>query len=244
MHKINKLICLDFGNTRLKGAYYENSIFKADFNIINDDPKNIENILNLYQPQTSILSSVIQHNVEVEAVLQKNTKFHLLTNQSKLNFTTPVNKPSSIGTDRIALIAGGIELFPDSHILIICIGTCITYNFVNIFQEFLGGNISPGLTIRLKSLHDNTAKLPLLEFEANFPKIGYDTKTNIISGVVLGLTYEINGIIEDYLNKYSKINVILTGGDMDFFVNRLKYKIFADPNLLFNGLKTINEKNN
>ena len=243
MNSIQKSICLDFGNTSLKVAYFENNQFIEQCTV-QDTIESMEEIIKKYKPSKSILSSVINHNIEIEEVLKSKTRFHKLSHNSKLNFTTPIGSPANIGADRIALVEAGIALFPNKHLLIICLGTCITYNFVNIFSEFLGGGISPGLGIRLKSLNDFTALLPLVKPTHEFPLIGYDTKTNILSGVILGIEHELNGIIKNYLDKFAKINVILTGGDMLFFENRIKYKIFADQHLIFKGLNSINEKNN
>jgi type III pantothenate kinase len=80
-------------------------------------------------------------------------------------------------------------------------------------------------------MHEYTALLPLIEAENQFPLIGYDTKTNLLSGVIFGMSSEIDGIIDAYALKYNNFNVLLTGGDMPFFVPHLKNKIFADPYL-------------
>ena len=97
--------------------------------------------------------------------------------------------------------------------------------------------------MRFKSLQTFTAKLPLIKAEWNFPLVGYDTKTNILSGVMLGMAKEIDGIIEAYTEKYSNFNVVLTGGDAPYFARHLKSKIFADPELIFKGLYAISEYN-
>jgi type III pantothenate kinase len=83
-----------------------------------------------------------------------------------------------------------------------------------------------------------------VEAENGFPLIGYDTKTNLLSGVILGMAKEIDGIIDAYALKFNNFNVLLTGGDMAFFVPHLKNKIFADPYLIYKGLYAISEFNN
>jgi type III pantothenate kinase len=99
------------------------------------------------------------------------------------------------------------------------------------------------MEIRFRSLHEFTAKLPLVRKEWNFPLIGYDTRTNILSGVILGMAKEIDGTIDLYKEKYGNFNVLLTGGDTPHFVSYLKNEIFADPDLLFKGLYAIGENN-
>ena len=97
------------------------------------------------------------------------------------------------------------------------LGSCITYNFINQYHQFLGGSISPGMEMRFKAMHVFTAKLPLVQKDWNFPIIGYDTKTNLQSGVIAGITYEIDGFIDFYARKYGNFNVVLTGGDSGLF---------------------------
>ena len=201
-------------------------------------------MLEKYRPGRSILSSVINHPVEIETLLEKNGGFHLLNpKQSKLPFTTPVGKPETIGTDRLALCAAAVQLFPNQNNLIIGLGTAVTYNFLNNRNQFLGGGISPGMIMRMKALNNFTAKLPIVEPDWNVPLVGYDTKTNIQSGVVLGLAHEIDGFISDYRQKYRAFNVLLTGGDHVHLASHLKSMIFADSDLLFKGLYAICECN-
>ena len=237
-------LCFDFGNTRLKCAVFEGRDFKEERVLENTDTAAVQQLINEYKPAKSILSSVIKHPPELEELLAEHTRFHKLGHTSKLPMTTPVGKPETIGSDRLAIVAAAVDLFPQKHNLAIGLGTCITYNYVNNAHEFLGGSISPGMNMRFRAMHEQTALLPLVKAESNFPLVGYDTKTNLLSGVILGMAKEIDGIIEAYSLKYSNFNVLLTGGDMGFFVPHLKNKIFADPNLIYKGLYAISEYNN
>ncbi len=236
-------ICFDFGNTRLKAALFEKDQLKEIIILDNDHKETIENIVQQYQPEFSILSSVVNHQPAVEEVLNNRTNFHKLSHLTKLPFTTPVGKPETIGADRLALCAAAVYLFPNKNNLAIGIGTCITYNFINNQNQFLGGSISPGLEMRFKSMNQLTALLPLVKMEWNFPLIGYDTRTNLLSGVAWGMAKEIDGIIDAYAEKYGNFNVQLTGGDTLHFAPLLKNQIFADPQLIFKGLYAISEYN-
>jgi type III pantothenate kinase len=82
-------------------------------------------------------------------------------------------------------------------------------------------------------MNEHTALLPLVQKDWNFPVIAYDTKTNLQSGVIAGITFEIAGFIDYYAEKYGNFNAVLTGGDSAYFAGQLKYKIFADLNFLF-----------
>jgi type III pantothenate kinase len=132
---------------------------------------------------------------------------------------------------------------PEYNNLVIGLGSAITYNYINRFRQFVGGSISPGMEMRFKSLELFTAKLPLIEPHWNFPLLGYDTKTNIQSGVIIGMAKEIDGIIEAYEERYEKLNVLMTGGDAHYFMPFLKKRITVDPDLIFKGLYVISECN-
>ena len=236
-------LCFDFGNTRLKCAYFSGKELQKVIVLDNDDTKTIQECIDTFHPERSILSSVIHHNPSVEKILQETTRFHKLDHNSKVPITTPVGKPDTIGADRLALSVAAVDLFPGKNNLIIGLGSAVTYNFINKYKEFMGGGISPGMDMRFKSLKVFTAKLPHVTAEWNFPLVGYDTKTNILSGVILGMAKEIDGMIELYEERYNNFNVLLSGGDMHYFTRFLKKKIFADPDLIFKGLYAISEYN-
>ena len=237
-------LCFDFGNTRRKVAIFNNDEIVKAIVLKDDSNETIQSLINEYKPQKSILSSVIDHNPAMEELLISKTRFHKLNHLTRLAFTTPVGKPETIGADRLALTAAAVHFYPTKNNLVIGLGTCITYNFINKYHELVGGGISPGMEMRLKSLSHFTAKLPLIEADSNVPLIGYDTKTNILSGVILGMAYEIDGFINEYAKKFGNFNVLLTGGDIVHLASHLKNKIFADPDLIFKGLYAISEVNN
>jgi type III pantothenate kinase len=239
-----KTICFDFGNTRFKAAIFENENFVEEIVLPDDETATIEQLLADHDPQKTILSSVVEHNPEIENVLEARTAFHKLSHLTKANFTTPVGKPETIGADRLALSAAAIHFYAGKNNLVVALGSCITYNFINQYGEFIGGSISPGMEMRFKAMQILTAKLPLVQKDWNFPLIGYDTKTNMQSGVIAGITYEIDGFITEYARKYSNFNVVLTGGDTSYFAGQLKNRIFADPYFLFKGLYALSETNN
>jgi type III pantothenate kinase len=228
----------------LKCAIFDNRELQEVLVLPNDSNETIQQLIDKYRPAKSILSSVVNHNPEMEQLLSAATHFHKLNHLSKIPVTTPVGKPQDIGADRLALMVAAVDLFPNKNNLVIGLGSAITYNFINKYHEFLGGGISPGMEMRFKSLKMFTAKLPLVEKDWNLPLIGYDTRTNILSGVILGMAKEIDGMIDAYAEKYGNFNVVLTGGDAPYFVYHLKNRIFADPDLIFKGLLAISEHNN
>jgi type III pantothenate kinase len=237
-------LCFDFGNTRMKCAVFTDGEFTGEHVLDNDREETIQALIDQYHPARSILSSVIEHNPAIEGLLARETRFHKLGHTSRLPVTTPVGKPETIGADRLALVVAATDLFPGKNNLVIGLGSAITYNYVNKYKEFIGGGISPGMEMRFKSLQVFTAKLPLVKADWNFPLAGYDTRTNILSGVILGMAKEIEGIVEAYEEKYANFNVLLSGGDAALLSRFLKKQYFADPYLIYKGLYVISEYNN
>jgi len=237
-------LCIDFGNTLQKAAFFRGNQLSEVLPFSDDLPGSLLQMLDRLQPDRAILSSVIDHSEEIPAMLAQKTMFHLLeAGKSNLSFTTPVGKPSTIGADRLALCAAAVMMYPNQNNLIIGLGTAVTYNFMNVRNQFLGGGISPGMYMRMSALNNYTAKLPVVAPDWNVPLVGYDTKTNIQSGVVLGMAYEIEGFITAYRQKYKAFNVLLTGGDSVHLAPHLKSLIFADRDLLFKGLYAICDLN-
>ena len=237
-------LCLDYGNTRLKYIIFHDHLLHAQGTLEDAGPAAVSPLLDKYSPDKCILSSVVDHDPELEILLGARTKFHKLSHLTKLPFTVPVGKPETVGADRLALVAAAVTFFPGKHNLVIGLGTAITFNFITQDHQFLGGSISPGMEMRFRSLHEFTAKLPLVKKDWVFPLIGYDTRTNILSGVILGMAAEIDGIIDSYAAKYGNFNVVLTGGDSTYFARHLKNRIFADPDFLYKGLYALSETNN
>lgn len=237
-------LCFDFGNTRKKAAVFHGNEMKESVVLPDDSAETMQALISRVKPDKSILSSVIDHNPAMEEMLAAASRFHKLSYLTKLAFTTPVGKPETIGADRLALAAAAVHFYPSSHNLVIGMGSCVTYNLINKYHEFVGGAISPGLEMRLKALNYYTAKLPLIKADSNVPLVGYDTNTNILSGVVLGLAKEIDGFIAAYRERYRNFNVLLTGGDIVYLASHIKNRIFADPDLIFKGLYAISEVNN
>jgi type III pantothenate kinase len=237
-------ICVDLGNTNYKAAIFqgdrlvESYLFKPQEAIAK-----LKELIQLYNPQKSILSSVVNHEEGICQLLREHTKHIKLGLDTKLPFLNAYGSPETLGHDRLALVAGLSRQFSGENSLVISIGTCITYNFLAKNNAFRGGAISPGVEIRLRGMSDYTAKLPLISREGHVSLLGYDTETSLRSGVINGVASEIDGMIVRFEDQYGKINAVLTGGDAPFFVSRLKNKIFADTHFLFKGLYAILEHN-
>lgn len=228
-------LIIDQGNTNIKFFLFSDnkikknfifSIKKIDFNFLNDFNIN------------SVIYSSVSGEIEHILKLSEKKNFIKLSVSTKLPIKN-LYKSATIGLDRLAAVTGACKLFPDKNILIIDVGSAITFDFISSKKEYHGGNISPGLKLRYKALNNYTKNLPLLEPENNNVFLANNTKDAIIAGVQLGLLFEIEKYIEN-LNKLNRNFLpILTGGDAEYFEKKIKYPIFAQPNLVAIGLNEI-----
>ena len=161
------------------------------------------------------------------------------------NWQTPIpianhyGTPQTLGTDRLASAIGAWSLQPGSELLIIDAGSCLTIDFVSSEGAYLGGNISPGLRMRLQAMHEHTARLPLVDAEGTVPELGYNTETALRAGAVNGIRSEIEGYIHRFSAKYPDLLVFLTGGDEISLAECEETRIFADPFLVARGLNHV-----
>ncbi len=240
--KIQKMILtIDVGNTRIKAAVFEGDTILESFVFGKKELENkIKNILKKNQSITHLVVSSVG-DVEKQSFLtfEKVLEVHFVSNEDIFPFINNYGTPKTLGVDRMVLAAGATLLYPNQNRLIIDAGTCVTYDFVDENNVYQGGAIAPGLRLRYESLHQFTAKLPLLSVASPEGYIGKSTSESIHSGVVNGLVYEIDGFIDEYKASSSKIIIILTGGDADFLAKRLKNTIFANSNFLLESLNQI-----
>jgi type III pantothenate kinase len=223
-------LILDIGNTLVKLAVYKKKrlLYKTSFPL-GELVEVYRNTKKSY-PELSavIISSVGRMPKSNIAVIKEDLRVLELNHLTKVPFNNLYASPKTLGVDRVALVSASVDQFPNKNVLIIDAGTCVTYDFINQNNDYLGGAISPGLRLRYKSLNTLTANLPLLETKQPLNIIGDSTASSIHSGVVYGLVKEIDGLIDHYRSQYQDLTVILTGGDAGFLSNQLKNSIFAN----------------
>lgn len=232
------ILAIDVGNTRIKGAVFENdTLFEAFvFNKL-ELQISIENILNSYAKIMAIvISSVSDTEKQAFESFKERVNIHFVSHKDQFPFINNYETPLTLGVDRMVLASGATLIYPNQNRLVIDAGTCVTFDFIDKNDNYLGGAISPGLRLRYEALHNFTAKLPLLSNKKPENFIASSTTESIHSGVVNGLVYEMDGFIEQYKTIYPNFIIILTGGDTDFLANQLKNTIFANSNFLLESL--------
>ena len=236
-------LILDVGNSLLKIALFKKSELIQKFKFSENYKRNIENIISKNNVTHSIISNVGRIDDSIINILKESTNLLLVSNQLKVPFKNLYKSKNTLGQDRLALVSAAAFKFPKENVLIVDVGSCITYDFKNNNNEYLGGGISPGISMRFKSLNTFTSNLPLIDFDSIHQLIGNNTNNSINSGVINGTISEINGIIQQYNQEFKNIRIILTGGDSNFLLKRIKNSIFADQNFLLVGLNKLLEDN-
>ena len=236
---MNYILTIDIGNTRAKYAVFEDEklIETSVFNPYNDD---LKDITTKYSQLKKVILSSVGGKIEECLNQLKNHEVITLSGETPLPFKLKYEDKSKVGSDRLVAVAAAMAEKPNQNNLIIDIGTCITYDILTSDNYHLCGPISPGINLRFKAMNDHTVKLPLCKPSMDDINIICDSTEDCLhSGVIGGISYEIEGFIKAYSNIYKDLNVFIIGGDNIFFENKLKNCIFADANFTFNGLRYI-----
>ena len=237
-------LVIDIGNTFIKIAVFDKrKIIWQDKAKPQQFLEKCSNLLTQYPDIQNLIYAASGH-VEDQWLeyFKANFKVFAFNHQTPLAFNNLYETPETLGLDRLALVAAAHQLYPNQNVLIIDAGTCITYDLKSDKKEYCGGNISPGIDMRFRALHEFTARLPRLKLEN--PKstpLGHSTKDAILNGVIQGVVYEIDQNIERYKSDYNDLTVILTGGDQQYLSTQLKNSIFADLTFQLIGLHAILE---
>jgi len=236
-------LVLDIGNSLLKVGIFKNNNLINYFEFNQDYYLNVKSIIHKNPITYSIASNVSESNNKLIELLSNETNLIKFNSSLKVPFKNCYQTINTLGKDRIALVSNASKEYPKENILLIDLGSCITFDFLNNKNEYLGGSISPGLRMRYKSLNNYTANLPLIDPKEIDYFIGKNTEDSIHSGIINGIISELNSIIDKYTNQYKEIRIILTGGDSKFLFKKIKNGIFANPNFLIFGLNFLIELN-
>jgi type III pantothenate kinase len=234
-------LVIDIGNTAAKLAVFggDEIIEKVKYNCLKLE--HIELLIKKYPLiSKSLLSSVANYDKDIELFLKSKTQFTVFNSETKIPISNQYKTPETLGKDRLAAAIGANLLHPNKNVLVVDVGTCIKYDFVDENNVYNGGAISPGISMRYKALHHFTNKLPLVPSQIGaLSLIGVDTITSIQSGVQIGVIAEIEGMIKKYRLQYPSLICLLTGGGAQQLQLDLNLTIFAAPNLVLQGLNSV-----
>ena len=230
-------LVVDSGNTYAKIGWFEGTeLIRFETRLSFDQ---LVEAVRASSAEYILYASVGKAVEEFRGAIQPNLSVLNLDSETRLPIVKNYETPATLGADRIAAAAGAGYLFPGEDLVIIDMGTCITYDYLDRDARFQGGLISPGMGMRFKAMHTFTKRLPLVEPEPVPPLIGKNTRHAMLSGVMNGLTAELNGLIGAYRALSPACRVVLCGGDVPFFESLLKPPIFVVPQLVLIGLNRI-----
>lgn len=230
-------LVIDVGNTRTKYAFFDEERFvEAKYQVV-DLFADIEKWKEAGEDIHLFLAGSGKMDKNIQILLKKSVDSFLDSSQlQEYPIKIGYAKPEQLGVDRIANCVGAASLYPERNLLVIDSGTCITYNYMNVEGVFLGGNISPGVELRFRSLNEYTEKLPYVTPSENYGGIGKTTEEAIRNGVMNGILFEIEQTIQNFIAEYADGKIVITGGNSCYLKENLKFEADYCEILGFIGL--------
>lgn len=228
-------LTIDQGNSSVKIAVWHGLDLVEQESLNEVSRQQLAKLVDRYKPERALVCSVTGNGKRYVQWLESQG---LHASEVSLDMPLPIkiNYSSTLGADRIAAAAGAWSLLPGCDILVVDMGSAVTYDFVNRKGEFEGGNIAPGIGMRLRSLHNYTARLPELNGYGDTPLLGHDTATAMRAGAVRGVVAEICYYISQLPEG---TRVVLTGGWSNHVSTFLPFQALVDKCLVTKGLLSI-----
>ncbi len=240
---MSRRLAIDVGNTRTKWACFRAKDIAQSGILDRFHVPALERLVEKFRPSYVILSSTKHLSKRMQHMFDTYPHYLELNIRLKFPFRVAYKTPETLGKDRIASIAGAWSLFPQQSSMVVDAGSCITYDVITQDGVYRGGNISPGVRMRLDAMHQLTDRLPQVAPSGRYIAMGEDTRSALQAGAEAGAVQEVRGFINEYKKEFGNLNILLTGGDAQFFVNNIKTEIFAAPQLVLIGLNEILEYN-
>lgn len=235
-------LTIDQGNTAAKLALWEGESMVSRRIVTSLTPDVISDFLAPCggNVASAMYCSVVTRGTEVMALLSSFSSRTLrLSSNMPLPISIDYGTPGSLGADRIAAAVGALSVHPGHTLLVVDAGTAVTYDVVSPDGRFLGGNIAPGMNMRLEALHRFTARLPRVKVPREIPQgnvFGYDTPSAMILGSVFGII----GAITYYKSELpADAIVVMTGGWASELARLCHFEVNVEPDLVSIGLNRI-----
>ncbi|WP_375585119.1 type III pantothenate kinase [Cyclobacterium xiamenense] len=227
---------VDIGNTRIKAGIFSQGRLLESATVTG-----YEALADMLQPAPQDEVLIVSVNWTEKALREKiSFPFLFFDKETPLPIQNHYDSPATLGLDRLAAVIGSRAFVSGGPVLCIDLGTCITYDFMDGGDNYLGGAISPGIGLRAKAMNAFTARLPLVELGKEIPAfLGSDTRSCMKSGIYHGILGEIREYIRLFSLVHGEVTVFICGGDAEIFESLTKDHIFVIPNLVLYGLDRI-----
>ena len=233
-------LAIDMGNTQIKAALFEGAALRQTYRF--SDWSALISVVDEHAVTRAIVSSVGQPRPVQALARRLPIPLLVLDGTTPLPFVNTYETPATLGTDRLAAVAGAQQQHPEQNALAIDAGTCITYDLIDREGYYQGGLISPGVQMRLQAMHTFTARLPLVEADGTPVNLTErSTVAALRSGAVGGAAAEISQMIRMYGDKFSDLQVVISGGDAPNLISttRPEHPVTVVPHLILIGLNRI-----
>ncbi|HND88473.1 MAG TPA: type III pantothenate kinase, partial [Saprospiraceae bacterium] len=180
------LLTLDIGNTRTKaGLFRQGSL--ADRQVwAGLSPDQVLTYGRSQGVEAAMICSVAEPDGQLLERMRAAWPTWELTHETPLPFVNAYRTPQTLGKDRLAAAAGAQALWPGEACVVVDCGTCIKYEWVEADGTYRGGNIAPGLHMRIRAMHEFTARLPQVPMEMPDSPVGHSTETALQNGALRG----------------------------------------------------------
>ena len=252
------LICIDIGNSNITIGTFRGEDLQFTARLATDTRRTsdqyaieISDIISLYNVDlNSITEAAISSVVPtVGSAIEKAIKrlFNItpivLGPGIKTGLNIKIDNPAQLGADLAAGAVGSLAKYPTPTI-IIDMGTASTISVLGKNGEFLGGVIAAGVKLTLDALTSRTAQLPSVSIEAPKKVIGTNTADSMRSGLIIGQSAMIDGLITRIERELGETaTVVATGGLAPDVVSECDHEILIDDNLHLDGLRILHNKN-
>lgn len=252
------LLTVDAGNSNIVAGIFEYTDIISSFRIKTDYHKSFDeyaviftqllenNNIRITDLEGCIIASVAPGLLDI---LTQTVSVYLgiepLIVNSKIQTGIEItcSNPPEIGVDRIANVVGAFEKYSNASI-VVDFGTATTFDCVSSDAEFLGGVIAPGFLTAADALFLKAPRLPRVEYINPQNAIGKNTTESLQSGLVLGYTSMVDGMIERIMYEMNTETSIIATGGLSHTVSRVsRYIEDVDEYLTLRGLRKIFELN-
>jgi len=228
-------LCIDEGNTSAKIGLFAGEKMVKYGTFQEDWGDDLKQFIGVVPVDNVIVTSSKEDYSKLEETLA-DYKTRIVKSVEDIPLEIDYDTPHTLGKDRVLTAYASSVLYPGENAAIFDIGTCMTSDFLYLGKKFMGGNIAPGLLMRLKAMHEHTAKLPWVEPSNENKMLGKSTEKALQNGAYWGMVFEIEGFMFSLRQNYNPVRVMVTGGSAHHFAQRLGRKIYIDPFLNIKGL--------
>lgn len=160
----------------------------------------------------------------------------LLPEQLRAAFKVKNYNAENLGTDRMADVTAALAFY-GAPAAVFDFGTASVFSAADGSGAFIGGMITPGITLSLDALAGRAALLPKITPGAHEGFLGRDTKTSMQNGVLYAAAAfadEMTARLEERLS--CSLTPVITGGAAEAVMPLCRRKTVYDKNLLLKGL--------